>query len=463
MADVSNPRVGQEWSVATDYTQKFLSPTNYILKPEIRAQIFDVYREDTLFDFLIHSGRRKRSGNQVFRHHEFDSILHLHTVESFTGTTGAGNPATITLEEADHLDDSTANNLSQIKEKDVVMVYTSTGVIRGYVTDVDKGTPDAHTATIDPIDDTVDLVSAIANGDKVAIMTNAHSDGAGQSDATARRPVNFYNYMEIFDVTKRTDGSESANEAFVVVDGKPYYYNQLVIDGDLEIRLKMEAAFVFGTRALKAGADPETGKDVYFTGGLEFWADNEGYSEPYSSNFALSDLENVCRNLDLERASNKHMFLVGNELDMDLDSFVKGQFDNATNASGSLNFTNWGIGNAASRIVDFGIDGFRFNNREFMKKKYDAFNYIGMTAATDSPYPGMGFTIPWDTIRDPKSQDDVDSICLRYKENDRGSRFMKYWERDQKITNKDQIEFCWKAEAGIQIARARWINKVYAG
>lgn len=448
----SSPRTGTQWDVVSDYTSSFVSPLTYLLKPEVRNKIFDAYREDTLFDLLIHSGRSKVTGNTTFRHFEHDSLFHIHTVESKSGTSGAGNAVVITLEEADHLQTGT---LSQIKKKDLVIVYTAaSGAIKGYVTDKSTSTADAHTVTIKPIDTSVDLVTATAAADKIGIFSSGASDGAGMTDATSRLPVEFSNYVQIIDTAKKIDGSESANVSFVQVDGKPYYYSQMVVDGDLEQRMKIEGTFIFGHKG--SLTDPVTSKTAYFTGGLEYWADTEGYLESYSSNFALADLQNVCKNLDLERAPEKQLLLVGNVLNYDIDDYVKGKLDNT-----AIDWSKMGVGNAAGRMIDFGVDGFRYANFTFMKKKFSPFNYIGATGGTTlSPYPTMGFTVPWERVVDPKTGDEVDSICYRYKQNDRGSRFMRFWERGEKITNTDQLEFNWKAEAGLQCALARHINKI---
>lgn len=447
----SNPRPGTQWSVASPYTGSFVAPSTYLLDVEVRSQIFDAYDERTLYDFLIHSGRTKVSKNTTFRHFEWDVISHIHTIESVGGSAGAGNTAEYTLEEVDHLASGT---LSQLKKKDLVLVYTATGVKKGYV--VDKvSTTNAHVIHVKPIDTTLDLVTASAAADTIAVFSGASSDGAGMTDPTSRLPVDFYNYIQITDTQKKTDTSESANVANVVVDGKPYFYSQLVIDGDLEHRRKIEGAGIFGQRG--SLADPvETSKTAYFTGGLEYWADNEGYAEPYSSAFGLADMKNVCKNLDLERASIKQLMLAGNNVNMDIDDLFKGQTDNT-----AINWAAMGIGNAASRVLDFGIDGFRYDNRIFMKKKFDVFNYLGMTATSASPYPNMAFTLPWDRVVNPSTQDEEDSICLRYKANDRGSLLNEFWERDQKLTNQYQYEFNWRSNFGFQFALARHINKIY--
>lgn len=439
-----------QWDVVSDYTAGFVSPTSYLLKPDVRNQIFDGYREDMLYDFLIHSGKSAVTGDRTFRWLEHDFIYHVHTVESKSGSAGAGNSVTVVLEEADHLQSGT---LSQIKIKDEVIVFTAaSGAIKGYVTAKVTSSADAHTVTISPLDATIDLVTATAAADTIGIFSSAASDGAGMTDATSRLPVEFYNYVQIIDTAKKTDGQESARQSWVEIEGKPYYYNQLVVDGDLEQRLKMNSVFIFGHRTTKT--DPVTSKTAYFTGGLEFWADTEGYSEPYSSNFAIGDLQNVCKNLDKERATGKQLFLVGNTLDFDVDDFVKGRLDNT-----AIDWSSMGVGSAASRMIDFGVDGFRYNNFTFMKKKMDIFTYAGLNSAA-SPYPTMGFTIPWDRVRGADGKE-RDTIRMRYMQNDRGSRYNRFWVRDEKITNSDQIEFNHKGEVGLELQFARQINKIY--
>jgi len=435
-----------QWNVASTYDSAFVAPSTYLLDVEVRKDIFDAYREDTLFDFLVQSNRTKVSKNRIYRWHEHDFYFHLHTIESFTGS-GAGVNIVVTLEEVDHL---LSGTLTELKLKDQVIVYTATGPIQGYVV-AKTATTNAAVITIDPLDDAVDLGAAAAIGDLIGILSSAASDGASMTDATSRLPVAYYNQVQIIDTQKKADGQESAQVSEVIVDGKPFYYNQMVVDGDLEQRLKIDYACLLGQRASKT--DPVTSKTALFTGGVEWSIDADGYEEPYSSAFGLSDLQNVCKNLDIERAPAKQLMLTGNNIDRDVDDFVKGRLDNT-----AIDWSQMGVGNAAGRMIDFGIDGFRYNNRIFMKQKLSALNYGGITGTATSPYPDMAFVLPWDRAVDANG--DKDSLCLRYLQNDRGSRFMRFWERNEKITNADQLEFNWKAEMGLEFVGARHGNKI---
>jgi len=451
-SSADSPRVGTQWNVESAYNASFVSPTQFLLKRDIRKKIFEAYDERALYDFLIHSGKTMKTANTTFRWFEHDSYFHTHTIESKSGAAGAGNPATFTLEEVDHLQTGT---LSEIKVKDVVLVYTQTTVVRGYVTATNKTVADAHTVTVDPVDDTVDLVTLSAAADQIVVISSAASDGAVMTTATSRLPVDYFNYVQIIDTQKVSDGGEAANESEVEVDGKPYYYNQMVVDGDFEQRAKIENAFIWGVRnATKV--DPVENKPVYMTGGVEWYADNYGYAEPYSGAFALSDLQNVQRDLDLEKAPAKQLLIVGNELDMNIDDFVKGRLDNT-----AIDWSQMGVGSAAGRMIDFGVDGFRYGNYTWMKKKIQVFNALGLSGGiAASPYPKMGFSVSWDRVKTANGED-ADTICLRYKQSDRENRFMQFWTRDKKVTNRDQFEFNHKSEAGLQCALSRHIVKIF--
>lgn len=451
----ANVRPGTQWNVETGYDAAFVSPTTYLLKREIRSSIFSAYDERALYDFLIHSNRTLDSKNTTFRWMEHDSYNHTHTIESFTGS-GAGVAIVVTLEEVDHLNSGAlTGNLSQLKQKDQVIVYTATAAVRGYVTLTNKTSDTAHVVTIKPIDTTFDLGAITANGNQIVVFSSAASDGAVMTAATSRIPVDYYNYLQIIDTQKKMDGGELANQSEVMVDGQPYYGLQMVQDGDMEQRNKIENAFIFGVRG--SLADPvETPKVAYFTGGLEWYADNQGYAEPYSGSFGLTDLQNVQRNLSLEKAPAKQLLLVGNELNMSVDDFAKGRLDNT-----AIDWSKMGLGSVAERRVDFGVDGIIYGGFTFMKKEFGALNTLGLTGGiTNSNYPYMGFCVSWDRIR-AEDGEDQDTICLRYKRSPKENRFTQFWTRTKQETNRDQFEFNHKSEVGLQCALSRHINKIY--
>jgi hypothetical protein len=63
----------------------------------------------------------------------------------------------------------------------------------------------------------------------------------------------------------------------------------------------------------------------------------------------------------------------------------------------------------------------------------------------------MGFWMPMKAYKDAKTEKGLYSVLLRYKANDMENRFMKEWQRDRNVTNKDAFEWNHQTEAGLQL------------
>lgn len=439
-------------------TSAYISPSTYLTKRDIRKKIFPRYREENLFDFLFHSGRKKVTVNERFDWWEDDYLYSSAATASKSGTNGAGNTATVTITSASHFESGTQ---SGGRVNDLALVHTTSGIIKVFVSAVDRTTDSAHVYTLKPIVATDNLVGNLASGggDKIAFFSNAYADGTDQGESVIRKPLQFTNYTQIVKTQYEANGSESANQVEVEIDGKPYFYLKGVEDAANRHNTDIEFAMILGEQSTTmTDAD---GNTLNLTRGLESYVDNFGNQQSYST-FQYSSLTTLEKTLDSERAPIDIMLLNGNTLNIDTDGVVKGELDN-----NGIEYDKFGKGDPRRRYVDFGFDGFRFSNRFYHKKKWDALNYTPVTGGdldisggSASPYPTMGFAVPLDKVKDPKG-DLVDTICLRYKMNDRFNRFQQDWYRDIEITNLDKIEFNHLSEVGLQAACQNQFVKLF--
>lgn len=432
----------------------YLAPNTFILKRDILNRVFPKYREDTLFDFLMYTDRKKESDNTRFNWHEHDYLYGFATVLSNTASGGAGNSVDVTIDTASHQETGTK---SAGKKGDSIIVNQ----IRGWVTAIDKSTANAHVYTIKPVRAADDFggVDALA-ADILVFYSNAKSDGSGQPESSIRKPSLYFNYTQIFATQYEAFGSESTNKVEFNIDGKPYYYLQGVEDAALKHKMDMDFGMLLNVMYDSNLTDADNGDEpVYHTRGVEDYIDNFGNTKTYTT-FAFSDLQDIEKILSRERAPYEMMWINGVNLDIDVDDVVKGKLDN-----NGMRYDQFGKGNGAQRAVDFGFDSFRFSKRTYHKKQVDYLNYLPVTGFTGSPYPDMGFIIPLDRVRNPRPSgrgDDaeLDTVCLRYKRNDRMNRYIKHWTRDVTITNQDRIEFNHLSEAGLQMAVVNQCIKV---
>lgn len=435
-------------SVEGNLTTSYLAPNTFIHKREIAKKVFPRYREDTLFDFLFYTDRKKVSDNTRFNWHEWDYLYGFGTILDQVGAGGAGVETTFTLDTASHQESGTK---SSGKKWDTVMVNG----IRGWVSAIDKGTPNAHTYTVKPVVATDDFgIADTQNGEIITFFSNAKSDGSGQPTSQVRKPTLYYNYTQIFSTQYEAYGSESTNKIEFEIKGKPYYYLQGVEDAALKHKLDIQYAFLLNEMG-DTIVDAENGDEpVYHTRGMESYIDNFGNTQTYTT-LDFADLTDIEKTLSRERAPMEMMMINGVNLDLEIDALVKGKLDN-----NGMNYAAFGKGDAKKRAIDFGFDSFRHSKRTYHKKAVDYMNYLPVTGFTGSPYPDMGFVIPLDRIRNPKGGGEMDTIALRYKQNDRVNRFVKHWTRDVTITNNDRLEFNHLSEMGLQMAACNQTIKV---
>lgn len=435
-------------SVEGNLTNSYLAPNTFIHKRDIAKKVFPRYREDTLFDFLFYTDRKVVTDNTRFNWFEWDYLYGFAVVETNVAGGGAGASTVITIEEASHQDSGTK---SAGKKWDSVMVNG----IRGWVSAIDKSVDDAHTYTIKPVKATDDFGATDALiADILVFFSNAKSDGSGQPESMVRKPTLYYNYTQIFSTQYEAYGSESTNKVEFEIKGKPYYYLQGVEDAALKHKMDIQYAFLLNEQGDTIVDAENSDEPVYHTRGIESYIDNFGNTETYTS-FDFADLQNIEKTLSRERAPMEMMMINGINLDMDIDAVVKGKLDN-----NGMSYAQFGKGDAKKRAVDFGFDSFRFSRRTYHKKSVDYLNYLPVTGFSGSPYPDMGFVIPLDRVKNPKGSGEMDTISLRFKENDRMNRFVKHWTRDVTITNNDKIEFNHLSEMGLQMAAVNQCIKV---
>lgn len=448
--------------IQSSYTSAYISPETFLNARDIRREIFDKYNERNLLDMLWHSGYKMITDRTRFNWFEHDFLYSYFQIASSTGTPGAGNPVTITVKVITPAETEgpgswavAAYTVSPGKKTDTVMV----GDVRGWISATDKTTDGAHTYTISPVDVNDDIVTATVDDDYVALFSNAKADGTTQPESMVRKPILYYNTTQIFANNYTSYGSEAANKSEVVVKGKPYYYLQGVEDASLKHMLDMEFAFIMGKRSDSLVDASFNNEAVNTTGGLDWFIDTFGNNLTYTSgSFDYDDLETIEKSLSANRAARHVLQLNGIDVNIEIDDAVKGKLD--AGGSSAVDWSKFGDGDGAKRAIDWGIDGFRFSNRNYYKKEMEFLNYKPITGnpTLSASWPGYSYTIPLGTIKNPRPMgaydEYFDTISIRYKANDRGARFIEHWVRDHKITNDDQIEFNYRSEAGLMFVGA---------
>ena len=420
-------------------TTGYITPDSVYDERDIYRKVFNRHDEATLFDYLWYSNRKEVMHTSKPYHFEDDFLISDAEVGAKDASTGAGVAVVVTIAAASHSD---GGKRSPFIVKATGIAYTATGQLEFYVTAKDTTTDNAHTVTLQPPAG-VDLGTALAVGNIISPVSYAAADGAKEADSEIRLPLVFNNMHQIIKTNVTMDGSMSADMVtYEAPDGQQYQYYKSAVDQDVNHRIKMGYAILFqrGT----SYTDPEENKAAPTMYGLEYWTDTYGFTKSYTGNVALTDIEDIQKYWDTQRAAVEHLLLAGGTLNIDLDNLFKGTFD-----QGALDYavSQWGNTNPNMRHIDYQTDGVFMNNRILHKKKFDPFTYKPVTGATTSKYPTMALTVPLKKVRNRAPNPDaagsggadtIDTIMLRYKAWDMENRYNKHFVRPEEITGDDK-------------------------
>lgn len=451
-------------AVNARYDSVYISPETLLNRRDISKRIFPRYRDNAIFHILWHSGRKKRTVQTKFNHFEKGFLKEVGICAA--GATGgtAGNAVVAVLDAASHTEGGT---LSPGQPGQEVMM----GNLRGWIQSKDTTTDDAHTLTIKPVKAADALIGEAAAGKIIVFMSNAYADGTGFGDSELRKPDPVHNFTQIFKNTFRADGSEAANEQeATVIKGKKFYYNDLVVDTSNLHMMEKEFAYLFGERSDFVEDANNNNKKVYMTGGLDYFTENFGLKEQYTT-FSLTNVHSIIKKLNKERAPKNQMALLGIDLQLDFDAAIRA-LNASTTSGGSLDFSAHGKAKGKFKAVDFGFQSWTVGDFTFHYKSYDAMDYKPVTGydigGETAEWPSVGFMLPLATVRNanPEGAEDdrmIPTIRLRYKSNGgvTRERGVKHFKRDIKIHGIDMCEWDWISEDGIQFAGTNQFLKIH--
>lgn len=438
----------------------YLATNTFIHKREIRKEVFPKYNEKNLFDWAIHTNRTVLTDNTRFNWFENSYLYGYGEIASSSASAyTTGTKVTVVLKSASHQDSGTK---SPGKKWDEIML-SSTGNPRGWVESKNVDNDGAHSFVIKPVlgasvNITGGAVNALANK-FIMFFSSAKADGTGMPSGQIRKPDLYYNYTQIIPTQFHTNGSESTNKIEYEVKGKPYFYLQGEEDAANKHNLDIQYAMFLGERYDGSLTDEEVDEPVYTTAGMDGTFRDFANPQQYTT-FAISTVKSIEKIQSRERAPLKMMWLNGVDLDLDVNDTL---VDYMTNTG--IDYSDFGQGSGAQNMVDFGFNAFRYGSRTYYKKQEDFLNYLPVTGFTGSPFPTNGYIMPLDKIANPNTSDTnqpmLETVCVRYKANDRMNRYVKHWTRDVTITNIDKIEFNHMSEVGLQFALLNTCVRLY--
>lgn len=460
-------------SVAGPYSNSIVSIYD-VVKPDVLSKIFERYGDQgkTWFLDLNQMGFLKPVANEEYSHYEGDLKNPTINVRTGVAQPAAGADLVFTLATA-NLD--TANRFYP-RLYDAVFFK---GVKMGLITDIDVSTPSAPVLTVSPLKSTAQL-PAVATGEELSIVSNAHSEGSTQPKGAVTGAVKRSNHTQIIKETLTATGSQMTTQTWfdgwVMASGikganqiasGDSWYNLNFRDMEYRFALKTSGALLFGEESDGSIVDPATGNPIYTTQGLIPTIKEFGNEITYTPGATtIADFDSYDRVLEREYAGDVVMGLFSNSYSNDFENSLTSFLAN-TNidyVGGKLA----SIYGEQARGVAVNFDFLKKSNRTFMYRRMREFSNRQTFGINGSAAESYAVFIPCAKIKDPKSNTMVENVGARYKELGGYSRKTEIWTVSgagpgQKVIAEDLHNTYMRGEIGAHIMGANQMILLSAG
>jgi hypothetical protein len=422
---------GLQPSVAQVFTEGYMSGEDLLNYPDIFENIFPFLQEEkTIVDFMIASGRKKQTDQSDFSWHEEDALIPMAKIKTVGADPGAGLKLDLTIEAIN------ADFEVPFKKWDVIRV----GGVNGWIesdADISIDGGGEHVYSIKPVNSAKNLFTNATIGEYMVWVTSAKADGTAQPDSMISKPISYSGQTQIIPTNYTTHGSAAANKSWVQTkSGNKLFYYRGVEQAVIRHKMAIVYALLIGQKSvgLNDTVHADGSQPVRTTSGLDERMRDDGTEEYFG--------------------------LVGNQLKYQMDNiFFDRNITAVTPNYGAFATDNLVSGGGGKDMaVNYNFDSAKLGARTFHIRQEKALYYsqiTGAPATTGLNFPLTGYFLPADQIRDPKSGEWFDSMCLRYKQSDRENRFTTEWVRDYKTDDIDKFRFNHRSELGWMQGRVR--------
>jgi len=421
--------------IAAQYQSNFVSAYD-VHKPDVLSKMFNRYGDQgsSWFLTLEKLGFVKPVAATQYSHYENELKNPTFNADASTAAGAAGAAVNITLSAAD------VNGSGQSYPRQFEIVYFKGGQL-GMIMSVTVGGGPSYTTvlSIKPLK-TTDVIPAVAAGEEISIISNAHSEGSDQPKGVVPGATKRTNYTQIMKETLAVTGTELTNQTWfdgwVEVPGSVNgteqiasgnsWYNLNWMDMEWRIGKQVSGALLFGETSNNI-TDTATSLPINTTQGLIPTIRSLGNTETYTPGaFSVTDFDAYGRILDREYAGDYVLGLTSKSFSDEIENTMVAYLAN-TNIIYEIEQqlgSRFGV-DGKSISIDFNY--LKKSQRTFMFKRMMEFSNRQTFGIANSVTDGYGVFLPMNKVKDAKSGKMLDNIGARYKNLNGYSRKMEVW------------------------------------
>ena len=454
MATISGPSDAANAAIRRLDPAKYVDLASFIKevnKPDNRDLLVKTYGNQGITGFLQLTGAVNNAGTNDNVQWWEEQRLHPKVTITPTATVAsaaAGASQSFVVATASAAASASTVNL---RENDVVLAGADFDV-RCFVHDIVKAGNTVKSFKLTPLASTDTLPSVAVAGIEVPVIGNLFAQGSDQQtdymESNVVKRTNGYSIVkEIYKVT----GSQATNIGWINLGGGDYrWYIKSEQDTRQRFMDKREMMLLMGqsVTATAAALDGIGGSEGYFAA-IESRGIN---SNDYIT--ALSDVDNIIKELDKQGAGPEYAMYVNRHQALKIDDLIASAGAGTGGITAGITSSFGAFNNSQDMAVQLGFQSFSRGGYTFHKHDWKLMNeptLLGL--ATDSANGHVGVMIPMSTVVDAKTGDRNPSLEMNYKATNGYSRELEHWMTGSILgasnDTKDLVQFNYRSECNL--------------
>ena len=416
-----------------DNSQKYsyISSQDLMTRPDLLEQVLDTNPDEkTIVDIMeTLPGRMEVTTDPFFFAKIANSVLIKSVVASVAASPNdgdsAGDPCTVTVD--------AAATLPKIGDVVSFGLKTPTKDKLGIVTAVVVGTP---SFTIRPLTTARTIGTPVADDEFIAVGS-AHEEGSSAPDGTLPTWYDTKNVIQIFkDYDEVTDLADATKLEF-----KHGGSNRILFKMQMDLltkhRAKIAAGLLMGLQSTTV--DGTSGKATYTTQGLyNYIAGGDGVTSTQGgvvtslagSAVTLAKVRATSRALDKVGAPKNMNGWVGGDWYADFEDEIR-QLTGVS--AGGINYNEWGGTKGKAKMLELGVEAFKYLNRQWNLKIADSFDKPEQFASKGfADLAGSAIFTPNSEVKTNYGKKTVQRMRLRHMKPSSGGTYI----HDENLTGR---------------------------
>ncbi len=313
---------------------------------------------------------------------------------------------------------------------------------------------------------TTDIIPATVDGETLTISSNAYGAGTDQPKGVVVGATKRSFTAQIFKTTHGLEGSQLTHAKWFnkIDDGRSVrnWYSDGYMLAEYQRDLFIDGAFTWGNEAdnlTVAAGENGAGNKVKTTKGIMRHAIEAGHDLPYVAGaWTPQNLDEVgLYFLSQGITSGYSLDWVGAQLNIDIENGMKGFLD--TTGVDYTNTVNNVFGGNKELAASFAFKVINKGGITHILKPMPVWSHPKLFGATGYDMPQRGLFAPLAKVINPKTQEVMPNIAVRYEAMDGYNRMFETWSVNGagpglKVIGTDKAETFLRSHMGLQVFKA---------